>query len=139
MFGIHIDATNKTVELVEFDGGFDGMKRKLGIDIAEPVDLGNGVTMWLDEEGRLKSDQVWFKVENHQLPYAGSAMVVFGDYQRPHFLDMAILKKLVSFVDEVELTEDEIEPACGVITSAAELEDAIAKGLVDESMRGFFG
>lgn len=137
-YGIQIDAVNKTIKVVTFYDKFNGMKKKLGVRMAEAVDLGGGiVTMWLDEEGRFVDGQQWFKLSNGQL-FAGSAMVVFGDYFKPDVRDLDRLKSMVTFVESETLTETETEPDCGFIGSLAEADAAIAAGKLPAHMRAFF-
>lgn len=135
-YGIHINATEKFVNLESFEGGFKGMKRVLGIDIAEAIDLGNGVTLWCDEDGRLKSEQHWFKFNGKLI--AGSAMVVFGDYVNPDFSDQCKINTLVKFVSEEQLADEEVEPEMGFIGSKAELDAAIAAGKISPALADFF-
>lgn len=141
MFGIHINAKEKSVYVTPLDqvigqSAFDAMKATIGVDIAEPVHIADGVTLWLDEEGRLKSEQVWFKWDN--VLFAGSGLIVIGNYERPTAAELATAQRKVSFVDAEQLDEDEMEPDCGFIGSLEEMDAAIAAGKVPASMRSFF-
>lgn len=75
MRAILIDAVEKTVTEVEYNGDLATAYRLLRCDLVEIVDVGPEVDMFVDEEGLLKSDQTFFVLSNGAV-FAGSGLLV---------------------------------------------------------------
>jgi hypothetical protein len=74
MRAVLIDAVEKTVTEVEYDGELETAYRLLRCDLVEAVDAGPEIDMYVDEEGLLKDDSPFFVLSNGSV-FAGSGLI----------------------------------------------------------------
>jgi len=60
----------------------DGLRALIGCDWVEPVIVGENLTLWLDEEGRLKLPQAGFALKGIPVTFAGNGVLLGGDANR---------------------------------------------------------
>ena len=51
----------------------------IGCEWVQPVVLGEGLTLWLDEEGRLKLPKAGFRIKGFDTDFAGNGVLLGGD------------------------------------------------------------
>ena len=86
MRGILIKAAEKKVVAVDVkpdpNRSLEGLRALIGCDWVEPVIVGENLTLWLDEEGRLKLPQPGFAVKGIPVTFAGNGVLLGGDASR---------------------------------------------------------
>ena len=60
----------------------DGLRALIGCDWVEPVIVGEGLTLWLDEEGRLKLPKSGFRLSGIPTDFVGNGVQLGGDADR---------------------------------------------------------
>lgn len=80
--GIFIDSKNKKVEEVQLESGLDAMYSKIECGCVTAIDIADGETLWLDDEGFLKAPPEegglpGFRYEGYPQTLAGNALI-FG-------------------------------------------------------------
>ena len=60
----------------------DGLRALIGCDWVEPVIVGENLTLWLDEEGRLKLPKPGFRLQGIPTDFAGNGVLLGGDADR---------------------------------------------------------
>jgi hypothetical protein len=81
MKAILVDAVEKTVREVEYDGDLETAYRLLRCDLVDVVHLDDGDVMFVDDEGLLTSDDddsPFFVLRSNGWTFAGSGLIV-GD------------------------------------------------------------
>ena len=58
------------------------LRELIGCEIVEPVVVGEGLTLWLDEEGRLKLPRAGFRLSGIATDFAGNGVLLGGDADR---------------------------------------------------------
>ena len=86
MKAILINAKERKVVVVEVrpdpNKSLDGLRALIGCDWVEPVIVGENLTLWLDEEGRLKLPQPGFALKGIPVTFAGNGVLMGGDANR---------------------------------------------------------
>ena len=82
MKAILINANEKKV--VAADAGdpnhsLDALRRLIGCEWVQPVVVGENLTLWLDEEGRLKQPIAGFRLSGIATDFAGNGVLLGGD------------------------------------------------------------
>jgi hypothetical protein len=75
MKAIYIDATNRRIEEVEY-AGLEDLQRMVGGYIAAARSWDTGEFLFVDDEGLMKPQRFFFKIEGHDQPLAGSGAIV---------------------------------------------------------------
>ena len=60
----------------------DGLRALIGCDWVEPVIVGENLTLWLDEEGRLKQPTAGFLLSGVPCVFVGNGVLLGGDASR---------------------------------------------------------
>lgn len=108
--GIFIDAVNHKVSEVELEG-LEGLQKAVGgyIEIAHEFADSDGNysnTLFVDEEGLLKSPSSFFTLEGAHQPFAGNGIIVGVNSEGESTdttLDMEAIKSRVYFLDMKQL------------------------------------
>ena len=83
MKGILINADKRKVVAVDVrpDPNKDlaGLRKLIGCEWVEPVIVGDGLTLWLDEEGRLKQPKAGFRLSGFPTNFVGNGVLLGGD------------------------------------------------------------
>jgi hypothetical protein len=86
MKGILINANERKVVAVDVkpdpNKDLDGLRALIGCDWVEPVVVGENLTLWLDEEGRLKLPRAGFRLSGIATDFAGNGVLLGGDAGR---------------------------------------------------------
>ena len=86
MKGILINANERKVVAVDVkpdpNKDLDGLRALIGCEWVEPVVVGGGLTLWLDEEGRLKSPKAGFRLKGIPADFVGNGVLLGGDADR---------------------------------------------------------
>ena len=86
MKAILIKATEKKVVAVDVkpdpNRSLEGLRALIGCDMVEPVVVGEGLTLWLDEEGKLKLPIAGFRLTGIPIDFAGNGILLGGDAER---------------------------------------------------------
>lgn len=77
--GIYIDPVDKSVSSIEFKDNLENFYNIIDCRTIDCVALGGGVMMYIDDEGRLKNDQNWFKFKNTDATFCGKAILTQDD------------------------------------------------------------
>ena len=60
----------------------DGLRALIGCEWVQPVIVGENLTLWLDEEGRLKLPQPGFRLKDIPTDFVGNGILLGGDADR---------------------------------------------------------
>lgn len=60
----------------------EGLRALIGCEWVQPVVVGDGVTVWVDEEGRLKQPAAGFLLSGVPCVFAGNGVLLGGDAER---------------------------------------------------------
>ena len=60
----------------------DGLRALIGCEWVEPVIVGENLTLWLDEEGRLKLPKPGFRLSGIATDFVGNGVLLGGDADR---------------------------------------------------------
>ena len=60
----------------------DGLRALIGCEWVQPVVVGENLTLWLDEEGRLKLPQPGFRLNGIPMDFVGNGVLLGGDADR---------------------------------------------------------
>ena len=60
----------------------DGLRALIGCEWVQPVVVGDGVTIWVDEEGRLKQPTAGFLLSGVPCVFVGNGVLLGGDASR---------------------------------------------------------
>ena len=60
----------------------DGLRALIGCEWVQPVIVGENLTLWLDEEGRLKLPKPGFRLKDIPTDFAGNGVLLVGDADR---------------------------------------------------------
>lgn len=86
MRGILIKAAKKKVVAVDVkpdpNRSLEGLRALIGCEWVQPVVVGNGVTIWVDEEGRLKQPMAGFLLSGVPCVFVGNGVLLGGDADR---------------------------------------------------------
>ena len=86
MKAVLIKAAEKKVVAVDVkpdpNRSLEGLRALIGCEWVQPVVVGDGVTLWLDEEGRLKLPQAGFALKGIPVTFAGNGVLLGGDANR---------------------------------------------------------
>ena len=86
MKAILIKADEKKVVAVDVkpdpNKDLDGLRALIGCEWVEPVIVGESLTLWLDEEGRLKLPKAGFRLDGIETDFAGNGVLLGGDADR---------------------------------------------------------
>jgi hypothetical protein len=105
---ILVNAKARTVTNVEIDDDKDHLQQYysfIGCDLVTVVNLENGDTMWLDDEGLLKDPKDFFLIRDYPEPLAGNALITGTrwDDEGDHLADtkstVETIKATIQFMD----------------------------------------
>ena len=86
MKAILINAKERKVVAVDVkpdpNRSLEGLRALIGCDWVQPVVVGDGVTIWVDEEGRLKRPVAGFLLSGVSFVFAGNGVLLGGDASR---------------------------------------------------------
>ena len=86
MKAILIKAAEKKVVAVDVkpdpNRNLEGLRALIGCEWVQPVVVGDGVTIWVDEEGRLKQPTAGFLLSGVPCVFAGNGILLGGDASR---------------------------------------------------------
>ena len=86
MKAILINANERKVVAVDVkpdpNRSLEGLRALIGCDWVQPVVVGDGVTIWVDEEGRLKQPTAGFLLNGVPCVFAGNGVLLGGDADR---------------------------------------------------------
>ncbi len=86
MKAVLIKAAEKKVVAVDVkpdpNRSLEGLRALIGCDMVQPVVVGDGITIWVDEEGRLKQPTAGFLLSGVPCVFAGNGVLLGGDASR---------------------------------------------------------
>ena len=86
MKAILIDAKEKKVVAADVkpdpNKSLDGLRALIGCEWVQPVIIGDNLTLWLDEEGRLKLPKPGFRLKGIPTDFVGNGILLGGDADR---------------------------------------------------------
>ncbi len=86
MKAILIKAAEKKVVAVDVkpdpNRSLDGLRALIGCEWVQPVVVGENLTLWLDEEGRLKLPKPGFRLSGIAIDFVGNGVLLGGDADR---------------------------------------------------------
>ena len=86
MKGILINADERKVVAVDVkpnpNKDLAGLRELIGCELLEPVFVCDGLTLWLDEEGRLKLPKAGFRLSGIPTDFVGNGILLGGDAER---------------------------------------------------------
>jgi len=110
-----IDPATQTVEAVELDEGLEALRDAIHCDYVDAVSLGDGLTLWVDDEGLYsKESPQFFEIIETAQPIAGRGVVLMtndsGDsVSLPEFVTANVIRSLISFVEYDNPPEPRVE------------------------------
>ena len=86
MKAILINATERKVVAADVkpdpNKSLDGLRTLIGCEWVQPVIVGENLTLWLDEEGRLKLPRPGFALSGIATDFVGNGVLLGGDADR---------------------------------------------------------
>ena len=86
MKAVLIKAAEKKVVAVDVkpdpNRSLEGLRALIGCEWVQPVVVGDGVTIWVDEEGRLKQPTAGFLLSGVPCVFVGNGVLLGGDANR---------------------------------------------------------
>ena len=84
----------------------DGLRALIGCAWVQPVIVGENLTLWLDEEGRLKLPKPGFRLQDIPTDFVGNGILLGGDADRarPCRVPAEIVAMGVEWLDPGEVT-----------------------------------
>lgn len=86
MKAVLIKAGEKKVVAVDVkpdpNRSLEGLGALIGCEWVQPVVVGDGVTIWVDEEGRLKRPSAGFRLTGIPIDFVGNGVLLGGDADR---------------------------------------------------------
>ena len=86
MKAILINATEHKVVAADVkpdpNKSLDGLRTLIGCEWVQPVIVGENLTLWLDEEGRLKLPKPGFRLSGIATDFVGNGVLLGGDADR---------------------------------------------------------
>jgi hypothetical protein len=76
MKAILIDPHSRTVAQVDFHGDYKQIYTLIDADLFTVLELGEGETLFLDDEGLFREGQEFFAIGNYPHPLAGKALIL---------------------------------------------------------------
>ena len=58
------------------------LRELIGCELVQPLCIGENLTLWLDEEGKLKENPVGFRLAGIDIDFAGIGILLGGDADR---------------------------------------------------------
>lgn len=58
------------------------LRELIGCELVQPLCIGENLTLWLDEEGKLKQGQPGFRLAGIDIDFAGNGILLGGDADR---------------------------------------------------------
>ena len=106
MKAFHIDATAKTISVVEYEGLAD-LQKMVGGNIELAYCRANGDAVFVDDEGLFKYRQFFTMPDGHQ-PFAGNGVIVGREFPgssrtRPPRSTLEELQRIVKFFDHAQM------------------------------------
>lgn len=116
MKAILVDSKNETVSEIEIGNDYREIGKAGGFDLFTCIDLGNGETAYVDDEGLLTQNEetTFFQFLGHNQPIAGNAVILGTNLgsgkSRSTALSPALVKLGVRFLGhiEVEIPEPQV-------------------------------
>ena len=110
MKAILIDANEHKVVAADVkpdpNKSLDGLRTLIGCEWVQPVIVGENLTLWLDEEGRLKLPKPGFRLSGIATDFVGNGVLLGGDADRarPCRVPAEIVTMGVKWLDAGEVT-----------------------------------
>ena len=110
MKAILINANERKVVAVDVkpdpNKSLDGLRALIGCEWVQPVIVGENLTLWLDEEGRLKLPKPGFRLSGIATDFVGNGVLLGGDADRarPCRVPAEIVTMGVRWLDAGEVT-----------------------------------
>lgn len=85
MKAILINAEERKITAVDAgdpNKSLDRLRELIGCEWVQPVVIGENLTLWLDEEGRLKLPKAGFRLSGVPCVFAGNGVMLGGDASR---------------------------------------------------------
>lgn len=79
MKALLIDPEFNLVKEVEYSGDYDDIYKLIDCDLFTCVDLGDGETLYLDDEGLFKSESYQFQLDGAYQPFCGKGLILGTD------------------------------------------------------------
>lgn len=79
MKAILIDPTCNMVSEVSYSGDYEEIYKLIDCDTFTCVDLGEGETLYLDDEGLFKNETYLFQMKGAHQPFAGKGLILGTD------------------------------------------------------------
>jgi hypothetical protein len=77
MKAIFIDAVNRKKSDIDFQGDYKEIQKQIGCDCFTCVELENGDTLFVDDEGLINGEQNFFAIDGAPYqPYAGNGLIL---------------------------------------------------------------
>lgn len=58
------------------------LRELIGCELVQPLCIGDNLTLWLDEEGKLKENPAGFRLAGIDIDFAGNGILLGGDADR---------------------------------------------------------
>jgi hypothetical protein len=120
MKAVLIKAAEKKVVAVDVkpdpNRSLEGLRALIGCEWVQPVVVGDGVTIWVDEEGRLKQPTAGFLLSGIPCVFAGNGVLLGGDASRARMCKASpeVVALGVRWLDAGEITPPKL-PAIHIL------------------------
>lgn len=86
MKAILINSRNRRVAGIELktnpNKDLSELRELIGCELVQPLCIGDNLTLWLDEEGKLKENHGGFRLAGIDIDFAGNGILLGGDADR---------------------------------------------------------
>ena len=108
MKAIFIDAVNKTIERIDFEGDYKDIQDKISVDCFTCAEINQaGDVVYVDDEGLMNGTDDFFFIEGMYQPFAGNGLILGTDMSTGESDDAACFVSFddstVSFMNKLEL------------------------------------
>ena len=108
MKAIFIDAVNKTIERIDFEGDYKDIQDKISVDCFTCAEINQaGDVVYVDDEGLMNGTDDFFFIEGMYQPFAGNGLILGTDMSTGESDDAACFDSFddstVSFMNKLEL------------------------------------
>lgn len=99
MRAVLIDPENDIIREVEYSGDYNDIYKFCDFDLFTCVGLGNGETLFVDDEGLFKENQSFFRIGDYHSPLAGKGLILGTDEEGESVASKISLAKLSESVE----------------------------------------